>query len=601
MIPSPGNKPAGIVGCLDPGDSSWRRLAHWTGEHGAATWCEDGGFRLWGPGAGMQRVHRIDAPGLCGVLCGDLFEPPPDATGPNAKPADQLVQAYRRAGPDCLFQLNGQISLFLWDAKHRELILFRDDSGSGTVYFSELPHGGLVFASDLDLLAASPLIDKQLSRQSVHEFLRFLDVSPPNSIYEGISSAEPGVLYRVGETLIRQRPPQAAVDTRRSLPLRQAAEELQELLTRAVAVRLGAEGTTVTFLSGGVDSSLIAMSAAARESSRVAAVTVGFEQSGFDESPVAGNVAAHLKVPHRVLAFPMSDYLGAFEELAAGIQYPSADPAGVPTYLAFKAARDIGAIALDGTGADTLFGVMPARHQRLAVEYGALLPLPARRLAARGLQTVPQLRRYAPLVDFDDPEEILIRWRGWSRSDLEDLCDEPVSFEHTRFYQIFRQFPRGDHLERYSALIGNLPDDRVHQASALTGLQVRFPYFDPRLCAWVRNLELGLRYDPAEPKRVLKALLAHHVPRELWDQPKHGFDFPFLHLLTFDDCALVRKYLDPAITEHWNLFDQEKVQVARDAFFQDDRRSAFATQSPAFRTWALVVLFAWLENHYRHL
>jgi asparagine synthase (glutamine-hydrolysing) len=116
---------------------------------------------------------------------------------------------------------------------------------------------------------------------------------------------------------------------------------------------------------------------------------------------------------------------------------------------------------------------------------------------------------------------------------------------------------------------------------------------------WVPYLPLPLRFQPEEPKRVLKAVLARHVPRNLWDFPKHGFDFPFVHLMTADDCALVRTYLDPDLTAPWQLFDRHQLLAARDAFIRADRRSAFSHASPAFRTWALVVLFAWLENHFR--
>jgi asparagine synthase (glutamine-hydrolysing) len=87
----------------------------------------------------------------------------------------------------------------------------------------------------------------------------------------------------------------------------------------------------------------------------------------------------------------------------------------------------------------------------------------------------------------------------------------------------------------------------------------------------------------------------------LWEQPKHGFDFPFLHLMTSDDCALVRQYLDPQVTGRWDLFDREQIRTIKDTFLRGDWRSAFAAESPAFKVWGLVILFAWLENHYRHL
>jgi len=597
---------ASVIGYADATGGRHRGLDHWARERGATILCEEDGFTLWGYGEPSECIHRLASASLCGVLAGQFYTLPEECRGDAGATLERAFTAgYDRAGAGFLFELVGQFSACLWDRGRRELLLFRDDSGTRSLYYKRLGSGAVTFSDRLDLLVTSPLVEKRLARRSLHEFLRFLDVSAPNTIYEGVYATEPGTLARIHRGSLRQEQHAPPGEPPRPESLEAAANELERRLAAAVAVRTAVDDTTVVFLSGGVDSSLVcalaAAAAAESKDTRVEALTVGFDEQAFDESGVARRIAGHIGVAHRILSFPMQIYREAFDFLTSGIGYPSADPAGVPTLLAFKAAREFADTALDGTGADTLFGVMPARHQRIAVQFGTLLPRQLRRRFACGLKTIPPLRGYAPLVDFDDPEEILIRWRGWQRSDLERLCGEPVSLDHTRFYRLFRQFPRNAHLQRYSALLGNLPDDRIHQASALTGLEVRFPYFDPKVTEWVRGLDQRLRYDPSESKRVLKAVLARHVPRKLWEQPKHGFDFPFVQLMTCDDCALVRRYLDPDVTRRWNLFDNEQIGAVKQAFLRERSHSAFDPRSPAFKTWALVVLFAWLENHYRHL
>ncbi len=595
-----------IIGYADPAGGRHLDLEDWARRFEAKIICDEDGFTLWVFGDPSRCLHRIASPTLCGVLAGELYIVSEDCRDRKPRSLEQAIASeYERAGPSFLFELAGQFSICLWDRGRRELLLFRDDSGARSLYYACLTSRAVVFSDRLDLLVTSPLIEKRLARRSLHEFLRFLDVSAPNTIYEGVYATEPGILLRVQRGNLRQEQLGQPEDAPRPESLEAAASELEHRLAAAVATLTAIGDTTVVFLSGGVDSSLICALAAAAaadwKDTRVEALTVGFDEQGFDESGAARRIARHLGVAHRILSFPMHIYREAFEALTTGICYPSADPAGVPTLLAFKAAREFADSALDGTGADTLFGVMPARHQRIAVQFGTLLPRQLRRRFACGLKNIPQLSGYAPLVDFDDPEEILIRWRGWQRTDLEALCGEPVSLTHTRFYRLFRQFPRSAHLQRYSALLGNLPDDRIHQASALTGLDVRFPYFDPRVTEWVKGLDLHLRYNHTESKRVLKAVLARHVPRKLWEQPKHGFDFPFVQLMTFEDCALVRRYLDPDVTERWNLFDARQIDAVKQAFLRERSYSAFDPRSSAFKTWALMVLFAWLENHYRHL
>ena len=216
MISPPASITTGILGCLDPLGALSDKLSGWADTHGVEPWSKDGPFSLWGLETGLPRAHRIAAPGLCGLLIGDLYEPfdaIADERGGRG-PAEHLIQTYRQLGPNAVFKLNGQFSLFLWDRDRRELILFRDDSGSRSLYLAETANGGLAFADNLDLLVASPLVEKRLARRSIHEYLRFLDISPPNSIYEGVSSCEPGILYRMEKKLTQSQPSQARALTR---------------------------------------------------------------------------------------------------------------------------------------------------------------------------------------------------------------------------------------------------------------------------------------------------------------------------------------------------------------------------------------------------
>jgi asparagine synthase (glutamine-hydrolysing) len=589
-----GDQASGIIGCLDPTWSWGRDLAEWAEERGATPACAEDGFRLWTWARPPTEPGLVRTADLCGLIRGERF-PPPEQPANALTAGKQVAAAYDRRGADFIQGWSGQLSLVLWDRRKRELLLYRDDSSSHSLYYRQRGSSGMVFSNRLDLLVESPAVEKRLSERSLHEYLRFLDISSPNSIYDGVFSTEPGALLVCGPDGVR--PPGAAgvaEPTAGTDDLEAATDALDRILGAAVASRVASAGTTVVFLSGGVDSALLCALAAERPDSRVTALTIGFDEPRLDESGIAQAVAGHLEVPHDVLRFPMATYREAFDELTAGIEYPYADPAGVPTLLAFRTARDLGDVALDGTGADTLLGVLPARHQRLAVQYGALLPPALRRLAAGAMGVLPVVRGYAPLVDFDDPEEVLIRWRGFSRREIEDLCGAPVFLDHTRFYRLFRSFPRHAHLERYSALMGNLPDDRIHQASLLTGLAVRFPYFDPAVAVCVRGMPADIRYRHSAPKRVLKAVLGRHVPRRLWDVPKHGFDFPFQQLLAANDHALVKDYLAPARTASLGLFDPDELDAIVRTFLSGDGRHAF-------RVWALVVLFAWLENHFRQL
>jgi asparagine synthase (glutamine-hydrolysing) len=293
---------------------------------------------------------------------------------------------------------------------------------------------------------------------------------------------------------------------------------------------------------------------------------------------------------HQVLRFSHDEYLSAFDRLSRDLEQPTADPATPATLLAFDHCRKYFDTVLDGTGADEAVGAMPPRHVRLAVGYASMLPNEVRCRLADLLRTVPSLSGYAPILDFEHPADTMIRWRGFTRLEIEELCGEPVSFAGTSFYRAFARFPRHAHYQRYSALLDTMPSDRLSSASLISGMPVRFPFFDREANAFIRQLRTDYRYLPGEPKRILRALLARYVPPRIWDLPKHGFDFPFKQFLAADDHALVRRYL---VAGRWldrGLLRPDPVRRYARQFMAGDTRLTF-------RVWALLVLGAWLEKH----
>jgi asparagine synthase (glutamine-hydrolysing) len=578
----------GFFGVKAPSPSDATQLDDWLLAQGAERLLTRPQCRVWRIGSPFGGLASIVVdPCIHALLVGDLFRPQPTSSDGAA----QIIRdGHRRRGPQLVWDLVGQFALMLWDNNRRELAFFRDGSSAQTLFCAQGPGGSLCFADRLSLLAGCPLLTRRLSRPALHEYLRFLDISTPHTIYDGMLSAEPDRLYVHGPQGLRWSDGPAGAVAQSSWTLGRAADELDRRLFEAVADRLADVDATVCFLSGGVDSAYLCALASEQAPGRITALTVGFDEPRTDESTVARRIAEHIGVPHRVLRFDLDSCRRAFDALAEGAEYPFADPAGVPTLLAYREARGLAKHALDGTGADTLLGMMPARHQRIAVEHAARLPYGLRRVIARLMAALPTIRDYRPLLAFGDPEEVLVRWGGFSRREIERLCGEAVRLDETRFYRIFRGYPRSAHFERYSALMGNLPDDRIHTAAALTGLKVRFPFFEPQVAALIGSLERDHRWRPEEPKRVLRAALSKRIPRPLWDVPKHGFDFPFVALLTHRDAKLVRDYLDPIRVSRAGLIDPETVAAMVRDFIAGRR-------DQVFRVWGLAVLYAWIEAH----
>lgn len=515
-------------------------------------------------------------------LCKQL-DMPADTSRPHI-----LLAGWRRWSTGLLPRLNGVFALVLRDGD--ELLLYRDPSALKNLYVYTGCSGQIAFATNLDALLRLPGTVRRLARRSLHEYLRFLDIAAPNTLFEDVTSMEAGQAVRWSARGTETLPlPWPGADEPSPTTFAEAVAMLDVHLHRSVQTRLAGSTRPAAFLSGGVDSSLIC-AIAARHRADLTALTVGFDTAVHDEAPIAQRVAAHLGIAHQVLRFTRGQYLSAFETLSQHMEQPMADPATPATVLAYGHCRSHFDVVLDGMGADESVGAMPPRHVRLAVGYASMLPLGVRRMLAALLQATPGLAGYAPVLDFEHPADTMIRWRGFTRPEIEALCGEPVSFAHTQFYRTFAGFPRRAHYERYSALLNALPCDRLNQAMLISAAPVRYPFWDSDIDRFIRQLRTDFRHLPAEPKRILRAVLARYVPRKLWDLPKHGFNFPLWEFLSAEDFRLVRRYLDPGRWRRTALISVDHLQRYAQQFVAGDQRLAF-------RVWALVVLGAWLEKH----
>ncbi|WP_165908367.1 asparagine synthase-related protein [Rubrivivax gelatinosus] len=550
----------------------------------AATRGFAGAWRSAAPAAAApgDDVHLGHEEGLAVAWHGELHALPALAAAlgepAGTAPARLLAQGWRRWGSGLLARLEGSFVLVLADAD--ELLLYRDPSGLRNLFHAARDDGGIAFASWLPALLAPGA--PALAPAGLHEYLRFLDLAAPATIATGVTALEPGqaLHWRAGTkrsvTPVFDAPAVPA-------DFEAAVDAVEAALDAAIATRLDGAARPAAFLSGGVDSALLCALAARRRPDLVT-LTVGFDAPPYDEAPAAARIAARLGLRHEVLRFDLRAHASAVERLAAASDQPLADPSTPSTLLALEACRGRFDAVLDGTGADEALGLMPPRHVRLAVQWSARLPAAVR----RRLAAWPALAGQAPLLDFEHPAETMIRWRGFRRAEIEALCGGPVDLSGTRFFRTFARYRPGEHFERCSALLDVMPSERLTQAMLASGQALRFPYAGTAADRLLRALPLDWRWRPGEPKRILRALLARHLPRELWDTPKHGFDFPLAALLAGEDGGLVRRHLAPGRWQHHGWLDPALVQRLAGRLLQGET-------GLAFRVWALVVLDAWLQ------
>jgi len=287
-----------------------------------------------------------------------------------------LVESIAQWGvEEALRRVNGMYGLAAWDARERALWLARDPAGEKPLYVAEVG-GGVAFASELGALRAVDGVGRDIDPDARATYLQLGYVPAPLSIYRGVQKLRPGEWRRYCGGARTTGHTEPHVDVTDASP-----EALLEVLTDAVALRTVADVPVGVFLSGGIDSTIVAALAARAGSTRT--FTAAFDADSHDESRHAAAVAHALGTDHTELPVSAADGLSVGQRLPALYGEPFGDPSAIPTHLIAREARRSVTVALTGDGGDELFGgynrlVAGARLDRVRQR----LPGPARSAVA---------------------------------------------------------------------------------------------------------------------------------------------------------------------------------------------------------------------------
>ncbi|MBI0535533.1 asparagine synthase (glutamine-hydrolyzing) [Roseomonas sp. KE2513] len=466
-----------------------------------------------------------------------------------------LVEAIDEWGIErALGRANGMFAIAVWDRRENSLSLARDRIGKKPMYYGWMG-GHFLFGSELKALRAHPAFDGRLSTEALSGFLQIGYVVGRRTIFAGLSKLPGGHILRLDARAAGRREspePSPYWDLRgvaeNGLDAQAAGrpaqqEEFEALLRDSVALRMVADVPVGSFLSGGIDSSLVTALMAKGSAGAVHSFAIGFNVREWDEAPHARAVAEHLGTQHEEAYLGAADIQDMIRDIAEVCDEPLADDSIVPTTLLCRLARRQVTVALSGDGGDELL----AGYARYAavndwLERRQGLPRPVRALASLvsgglapaaerlgQMRVARRLRLLDCLMGSGDPDEVhrmLVSQTLEADSFLASPAGLPNPLEDPR-YLLGRSTP----IDRmgFTDLTSYLTDDilaKVDRASMSTSLEVRCPLLDYRVIEMSWRFPTAAKYAAGEGKLPLRQLLYRHVPRALVDRPKRGFGAP---------------------------------------------------------------------------
>ncbi len=493
-----------------------------------------------------------------------------------------IVHGYEEFGDSVVKHLDGMFAFALWDSQDGRLVLARDRTGKKPLYY-HFDGKQFTFGSEIKALLVCPWVEHTIALEHIPQYLLYGYVPTPNTMYCGIVQVPPASYLIVDQEGLHGpykywelQFPEAGRE--RNLSIEEAAGQVRELLTAAVARRLISDVPLGALLSGGLDSSIVVGIMSKLLTGPVRTFSIGFaEDPSFDERPYASAVAQHFKTDHTEFVVRVNA-TSLMERLLWHYDQPYGDSAAIPTYLLSKLTREHVTVALNGDGGDEIFAGydrfraallakrIPGGFWAIGCSASSLLP---RRYGYYSLSR--RLQRF-----FEDSETTIERrYLGWISifrdTSLEEILHpdlrhiyhaDQVQCSTDAYFDITGHLPFLHQL-LYFNFMTYLPDDlhvKMDRMSMANSLETRSPMLDTALIEFVATLPPEMKIRGNQVKYILKRAFSDLLPPKILKRKKHGFGVPlglwfngdlgqrFQGLLLSND-ARSKSYLDQKVIQ----------------------------------------------------
>lgn len=516
---------------------------------------------------------------------------------------------------------NGMFAFAVWDRQKGILTLARDRAGEKPLYYGN-QGGVIVFASELNAIIQHPAFEGKINRDAVSAFMRFGYVPGPQSIWKNIRKLAPACFVEISKFDNTAQHHDVYWDlekisssyAKKCLPDDEyLVQKLEELIEDSVKIRMESDVPIGSFLSGGIDSSTITAIMQSQSSKPVKTFSVGFAESGYDESRYASEVAKHIGTDHQEIILSSTQTLKMLPDILNVWDEPFADSSQIPTYLVNSMAREVVTVALSGDGGDELF----AGYNRHVLgpriwQHAKRWPTPVRRATAAFLEKPvaskvvhgmlsmtgrsaqvaglgERLPKIAMIVAASGPgdfyERLISQWpENNNPALLSTKTDGKISIPDFDDYR---------NTMLYLDAMTYLPDDiltKVDRAGMAVSLEARIPFLDHRIIefSWLVPISSKIKYGVG--KNILREILYKYVPKSLVDRPKAGFAVPVGDWLLGPLREWAETLLDPATIRSQGFLDASLVEATW-LRFQSGEKSLLP------RLWCVLMFQAWFQRH----
>jgi asparagine synthase (glutamine-hydrolysing) len=513
-----------------------------------------------------------------------------------------LLHLYEEEGIDCLNRLRGMFAFAIWDENEERLFLARDRLGQKPLFVRH-SDDGFWFGSTIRTILADSAVPATPDLPAIREYLTYQYVPHPRTGFQGIEQLRPAEYALVDEEgMRREQYWSLSFANQFDAGTHALAARLREELREATRLRMRSDVPVGTFLSGGIDSSIVTALMDDLSEGAVNTYSIGFDEKAYDELEFARTVAEEYDTDHTEYTVD-PDAMEVFPELVEQYELPFGDPSALPTYYVSKVASKDTTVALSGDAGDEMFAGYDRYTYDWMTHRASRLPEWVRRAANSGIPWVASLAGQENLAR--NAERLLDAAGGDNVQQYAEYICHALDEEATRVWdgpvpddelQTLREaFDSADGPTRmdeitHADIQTYLPDDllvKVDRASMAHSLEVRSPFLDHQFAEFAARVPAKYKWRNGKKKWLLKRAFEDLLPNHILSREKQGFGVPINEWFRGD----------------LQSFGREKLARlgARDPFDRGGISDTFKEHvdeqvDHGYRIWDLVMLEGWYER-----
>lgn len=488
-----------------------------------------------------------------------------------------VVNLFDCYGTDSIKMLDGMFAFAIYDISQKQIIIARDFFGEKPLYYYRGKER-FVWGSELKSIVSTLDAKPEIDTTALNLYFQLTYIPAPYSIFRNIKKLESNHYIVLDCKTLEFKISEVAHDHKKyhNLTKETAIKTTHDLVQQSVASRSISDVPLGTFLSGGVDSSIVSLCLAQQSSQKINTFSIGFNKKSFDESEKSRLVAKLINSNHHEFIIDNRDFENSLSTVILNFDEPFADSSSLASYVVAHKTRQHVTVALTGDGGDEVFGgynkyLMGMLNQK----YTSIIPNPLHKFVldtgsfflktkedSRGVRF--KLNRLLKAINYDFEFYYNIVSLGFQENELEALLHEDFIEQGAFEYYKERVGAKVNSLKDYRNVdrILSLEGDmlvKVDRTSMLTSLECRAPFLNKEIWNFTNQLPDNYLINGLDKKHILKEAFKPYFPKDFLNKSKKGFGVPVGDFLKNELKSELTSYIDPKFIESQGIFNYDYI------------------------------------------